>query len=80
MLQVQRVLLFQLPPHGFWFWLCNGLQVYDALVVALWVAINVLYVEQKTRLVLSVYRSVLTVHTCCEFQCQGLQRLLIVHA
>ena len=54
--QVKRVLYYQLPPRGFWFWWCDGLQVYDALVVALWVSINVLYVEQRTSLVMALYK------------------------
>ena len=55
MAQVKRVLHYQLPPRGFWFWLCDGLKVYDALVVAAWLAINVLWVEQRTSLVQGYY-------------------------
>ena len=50
------MLYYQLPPRGFWFWWCDGLHFYDALVVALWVGINVLYVEQRTSLVVSLYK------------------------
>ena len=46
--QVKRVLHYQLPPRRFWFWWSDGFQVYDALVVAAWIAVNVLYVEQRT--------------------------------
>ena len=56
-LQVKRIMHYQLPPRGFWFWWCDGLQVYDALVVAAWLAVNILYVQQRTALVLSYYRS-----------------------
>ena len=45
--QVKRILHYQLPPRRFWFWWCDGFQVYDALVVALWLAINVIYVQQR---------------------------------
>ena len=55
-LQVKRMLHYQIPPRGFWFWWCDGFQVYDALVVALWLAINILYVEQRTSLVMSLYK------------------------
>jgi hypothetical protein len=47
---------YQLPPRAFWFWWCDGLQVYDALIVAVWLAVNILYVEQRTSLVMSYYR------------------------
>ena len=45
--QVKRVLHAEVPPRKFWFWWSDGLQVYDALVVAAWVALNVVYVEQR---------------------------------
>ena len=69
-LQVKRMLYYQLPPHGFWFYLCNGLQVYDALIVATWMVINVINVEQKRSLMLSGYRGELTstfelMYWCC---------------
>ena len=41
------MLHYQLPPRRFWFWWCDGFQVYDALVVAVWIAVNVLYVQQR---------------------------------
>ena len=53
------MLLHQLPPHGFWFWYCNGFQVYDALVVALWMALNMLYMEQKTGFMFGAYKCAL---------------------
>ena len=49
----------QLPPQRFWFWWCDGLQVYDAIIVLVWLALNVLYVEQRVSLVRSLYKSAL---------------------
>ena len=63
------MLYYQLPPRGFWFWWCDGLQVHDALVVALWVGINVLYVEQRTSLVMALYKGEQLTH--CQTICSA---------
>lgn len=55
-LQVRRILHYQLPPRGFWTWWCGGLAVYDALVVAAWVAINVIYTQQRVALILPLFK------------------------
>lgn len=45
-LQVLRLLNFHLPPHGLWNWVCGGLTVQDALLVLIWLGINVSSVTQ----------------------------------
>lgn len=44
---------YELPPRNFWWWLCGGLQTYDALIVMGYLIVNVLYVEQRYTLYLA---------------------------
>ena len=51
--QAGRGLRYHLPPRALWVWLCDGLAVYDALIVATWLALNVLYIQQRYALLSS---------------------------
>ena len=46
-LQAYRVAHYELGPRQFWWYWCGGLKVYDAIAVALWLALNVLCVQQR---------------------------------
>ncbi|CAL5218771.1 g490 [Coccomyxa viridis] len=52
----RRILHYHLPPRGFWAWWCGGMAVYDALVVAAWIAINILYTQQRVALILPLFK------------------------
>ena len=54
--QTRRILHYHLPPRGFWTWWCGGMAVYDALVVAAWIAINILYTQQRVALILPLFK------------------------
>ena len=47
LLQAYRVAHYELGPRQFWWYWCGGLKVRDAVVVALWLALNVLCVQQR---------------------------------
>ena len=47
LLQAGRFLHIHLPPKRLWSWLCDGPAVYDALIIAVWIALNVFYVQQR---------------------------------
>ena len=53
---MRRILHYHLPPRGFWTWWCGGMAVYDALVVAAWIAINVIYTQQRVALILPIFK------------------------
>ena len=55
-MQTRRILHYHLPPRGFWAWWCGGMAVYDALVVAAWIAINILYTQQRVALILPLFK------------------------
>ncbi len=55
--QGKRVLHYHLPPRQFWNWACGGLAVYDALIILAWMAVNVMYVQQRVALILPVFKS-----------------------
>ena len=55
-MQIRRILHYHLPPRGFWTWWCGGMAVYDALVVAAWIAINVIYTQQRVALILPIFK------------------------
>ncbi len=41
--QVRRLGATQLPPYRFWHWWCDGLSVCDAMLVATWLGLAVIY-------------------------------------
>ena len=45
--QAYRVAHYELGPRKFWWYWCGGLKVHDAISVALWLALNVLCVQQR---------------------------------
>ena len=45
--QAHRVAHYELGPRKFWWYWCGGLKVHDAISVALWLALNVLCVQQR---------------------------------
>ena len=49
-MQAYRIAQYELGPRKFWWWWCGGLKMYDALVVALWLALNVLCIQQRASL------------------------------
>ncbi len=55
-MQTRRILHYHLPPRGFWTWWCGGMAVYDALVVAAWIAINIIYTQQRVALILPLFK------------------------
>lgn len=48
LVQANRIAQYELGPRRFWWWWCDDPKVYDALIVALWVALNILCVQQRT--------------------------------
>ena len=50
-LQLKRFFAIELPPVGFWQWLCGGLSVLDAILVVLWLCLALTWVwgESATR-------------------------------
>ena len=52
-----RGLRYHLPPRALWLWLCDGLAVYDGLIVAAWLILNVLYIQQRYVLLQSSFSS-----------------------
>lgn len=49
-MQAYRIAQYELGPRKFWWWWCEGLKVHDALVVALWLALNILCIQQRSSL------------------------------
>lgn len=43
-MQVQAVLLKEVPPHNFWQWMCGGMSMLDAFLVAFWVGLMLTWV------------------------------------
>ena len=47
-LQAYRIAHYELGPRQFWWYWCGGLKVHDAMSVALWLALNILCVQQRS--------------------------------
>ena len=52
---------YQLPPRDFWVWACGGLSVVDAVIIAAWTALNVVYVWQRVAFIMPLFKGVLLV-------------------
>ena len=81
--QVKRVMNHELPPMKFWWWWCGGLKTYDALIVAGYLIVNVLYVEQRYTLYLAgLLRALWRPHDCdfCPWLIHVTQTLWSCHA
>lgn len=50
---------YQLPPRDFWVWACGGLTVVDAIIIAAWTALNVIYVWQRVAFILPLFKRAL---------------------
>ena len=57
-MQMRRILHYHLPPRGFWTWWCGGMAFHDALVLAAWIAINVIYTQQRVALILPIFKGI----------------------
>ena len=75
-MQTRRILHYHLPPRGFWTWWCGGMAVYDALVVAAWIAINIIYTQQRVALILPLFKGACIVEcgiALCSYECWSLK-------
>ena len=76
-LQAYRIAHYELGPRQFWWYWCGGLKVHDAMSVALWLALNILCVQQRTCLELPLLLGILSQPPCngCIRSCCGVPAL-----
>jgi len=69
--QAKRVIWYQLPPRGFWVWACGGLSVFDAVIIAAWTALNVIYVWQRVAFIVPLFKCALRFIWACRAMLQA---------
>ena len=78
-LQAHRVAHYELGPRKFWWYWCGGLKVHDAITVALWLALNVLCVQQRICLelprLLGIFQPSSLPHNGCPPPCHAVPAL-----
>lgn len=47
-MQLKAILSKDLPPYGFWQWVCSGLNVLDALLVVCWLGLTLTWTWAKS--------------------------------